>query len=162
MRRRCPDRAKLTLGSATVFAAMLSLISPALPEDAQTSAALFGKKLDAKVAVYLQKHPVRSSLLYDSVSSLLGTLGEVHGMAVDECENEPTFGDWQEQVPRLRENTVVALSASFSAGMRKYFAATPPHGPVVGASLCAQLIGRYAAIEHDIKAAGPALHKQGY
>src|SRR5271170_5518222 len=93
-------------------AAVLILISPALPEDAQTSADDFGKKVDAKVAAYLQKHPVRRSLLYNSVSSLLGTLGEVHGMAMHECDDEPALPDLQQQVPGLRENTVVALGAS--------------------------------------------------
>jgi hypothetical protein len=162
MRRRCPDRANLTLGSAAVIAAMLSLISPALSEDAQTSVDDFGKKVDAKVAAYLQKHPVRSSLLYDSVSGLVGTLGETYGMATHECEDEPDLPDWQELVPRLRENTLVALGASLTAGLKKYQAATPAGQPIVGGSHCAELMGHYAALERAIKAAGPALRKQGY
>jgi hypothetical protein len=162
MRRRCPDHAKLALASAALIAAMLSPISPALPEDAQTEADNFVKKVDAEVAAYLQKHPVRSSLLYDSVSTMLGNLGEVHGMALHECDYEPVFRDWEEQVPGLRENTVVALNASFSAGLKKYYAATPAGQPIVGGSHCAELLGHYAAIEHDIKAAGPALRKHGY
>jgi hypothetical protein len=162
MRRRCPDRAKLTLGSAVLIAAMLNLIGQALPEDAQISAEDFGKKVDARVAAYLQKHPVRRSLLYDSVSTMLGTLGEIRGMALDECESEPAFADWEEQVPGLHENTVVALNASLSAGLKKYTEATPPGQSIVGGSRCAELMGRYAAVERQIKAAGPALHKQGY
>ena len=162
MRRRCPDRAKLTFGSAVLIAAMLSPISPALPEDAQASVDEFGKKVDAKVAAYLQKHPVRSSLLYDSVSGLAGTLGETYGMATHECDDEPALPDWQEQLPGLRENTFVALGASLTAGLKKYQAATPVGQPIVGGSHCAELMGHYAALERAIKAAGPALHKQGY
>jgi hypothetical protein len=162
MRRRCPDRAKLTLASAALIASMLSPIGPALPEDAQTSIDESRKMIDAKVAAYLQKHPVRSSLLYESVSSLSGTLGETYGMAIHECEDEPVLPDWQEQLPGLHENTVVALGASLSAGFKRYLAATPAGQPIVGGSLCAQLMGHYAALERAIKAAGPALRKQGY
>jgi hypothetical protein len=162
MRRRCPDRAKLTLASAALIAAMLSSISPALPEDAQTSVDESRKKVDAKVAAYLQKHPVRPSLLYDSVSSLSGLMGEVFGMAVHECGDEPVLPDFQEQLPGLRENTVVALGASLSAGYKKYLAATPAGQPIVGGSQCAELMGHYATLERAIKAAGPALRKQGY
>jgi hypothetical protein len=162
MRRRCPDRAKLTLGSAAVIAALVGMSRPALPEDPQTWADNYVKKVDAQVAAYLQKHPVRSSSLYDSVSTMLGTLGEVRGMAVDECEYAPAFPDWEEQIPGLHENTVVALNASLSAGLKKYSADTPPGQPIVGGSRCAELMGRYAAVERQIKAAGPALRKQGY
>ena len=115
MRRRSPDRAKLTLASAALIAAMLIPIGPALPEDVQTSVDESGKKVEAKVAAYLQKHPVRPSLLYDSVSSLSGTLGETYGMAMHECEDEPVLPDLQEELPGLHENTVVALGASLSA-----------------------------------------------
>jgi hypothetical protein len=162
MRRRCPDHAKLTPGPAALIAAMLSLISPALAESAQTSVDESGKSGHAKVAAYLQKHPVRSSLLYDSVSSLSGLLGEVYGMALHECGDEPALPDWQEQIPGLRENTAVALGSSLLAGFNKYLAATPVGQPIVGGSHCAELMEHYATLERAIKAAGPALRKQGY
>jgi hypothetical protein len=159
MRRRCPDRARLTLASAALIAAMLSPISPALPEDAQTSIDDFGKRWTPK---WRRIYKSASSLLYNYVSSLLGTLGEVYGMTLHECEDEPTLPDWREQVPGLRENTVVALGLSLTADLKKYQAATPAGQPIVGGSHCAELMGHYAALERAIKAAGPALRKQGY
>ncbi len=162
MQHRRPGRADLTVASAVVIAAMLSLSGPALPQGGQSDIDAYVKNVDAEVELYLQKHPVRPSLLFDSVSSLVGTLGEVHVIAIDQCEFSPVSRVWQDAVPGLRENTIVALNASFTKGMRKYSAATPANQTVVDRSLCAEQKRHYAAILRELKALGPALRKQGY
>ncbi|MGD0564394.1 MAG: hypothetical protein ABSA66_15060 [Roseiarcus sp.] len=160
MQRRRPGRAGLTVAFA--IAATLTLAGPALPQDPQSEVDAYAKNVDAEAEHYLQKHPVRPSSLFDSVSSLVGTLGEVHAMAIDECESAPVSRDWQDAVPRLHENTIVALNASFTKGMKKYRAAAPARQTVVDQSLCAEQQWRSATILRDLEAQGPALRKQGY
>ncbi|MGD0763746.1 MAG: hypothetical protein ABR929_11295 [Roseiarcus sp.] len=162
MQRRRPDRADLTIASAVVIAAMLSLNGPALPQDAQSEVDAYHKKVDADVALYLQKHPVRPSPLFDAVSSLLETLGEVHAMAIDACEDEPDIPEWQGAVPGLHENTIIALGASFTKGLKKQIAAAPAQDTIVDQSLCLEDERRIAAMMGDLAAMDAPLRKQGY
>jgi hypothetical protein len=162
MQRRRPGRADLTVASAVVIVATLSLSEPALPQDAQSEVDAYRKKVDAEVELYLQKHPVRPSLLFDSVSSLLGTLGELQVMALGACEYEPATPEWRDAVPGLHENTIIALGESFTKGEKKQIAAAPAQDTIVDQSLCAEQEWRSAAILRDLKALGPALRKQGY
>jgi hypothetical protein len=159
-------RTDLTILSAGMIAAMLGLTSPALPEDLQTLQAetdAYMKGLDADVKEYLQKHPVRYSLLMDSVWRMVETLGEVRVMALDQCEFAPFFQEWEDALPKLHANTVLALEVSFKTGMAKYRNFTPPEQAViVDRSLCAEEKRHYLHIVRDLKGLGPALLKQGY
>ena len=151
--------------AAAVIAGM-SLSGCAAPQESEkarelTSSANAGNKaVDDKVTAYLQAHAVRASLLFDSVSRLLETLGETKARTIDECEYEPEFRDWEELVPGLRENTTVALLQSFTRGMNKVPAST--EAPPVDSSFCAELNLRYSRILLDLKGLAPALRKQGY
>jgi hypothetical protein len=141
---------------------MLSLTRPALPEDAQAGLDAYVNSVDAQVELYLKKHPVRPSLLFDSASSLAGTLGQFHVMEIDQCQFEPVSRAWQEELPGLRENTIIALGASYANGEKKYRAATPSTKVVVDRSSCAEDKRRFAAIVRELKGLSPALRKQGY
>ena len=147
---------------AVAIAASANPALPALAEDSRNWASEFSRKADADVADYLKKHPVRPSLLYDSVSMMLATLGKVDAMATDECVSDPAFPDWREVIPRLRENTVVALYASFLNAQKEYRAATPPGETIRDGTLCDEQIRRHAEIEGQLARLGPALRKQGY
>ena len=162
MQGRRPGRADLAIASAVVVAAMLTLNGAALPQDAQSEVDAFHKKVDADVALYLQKHPVRPSQLFDAVSSLLGTLGEVHAMAIDACEDQPDIPEWQGAVPGLHENTIIALGASFTRGLKRRIAATPAQDTIVDPSLCLADERRIAAMMGDLAAMDASLRKQGY
>jgi hypothetical protein len=162
MQRRRPGFAHSTAACAVAIAAALSLGGPALAQDAESATDAYSKKVDADVALYLQKRPVRRSPLFDSVSSLLAMLGEINAMAIDQCQSLPDFPDWRDALPGLRENTVIALHASFTKGMRTYMAATLPGETVVRQSLCLEDERRAAAMMGDLAAMDAALRKQGY
>ncbi|MGD1016658.1 MAG: hypothetical protein ABR863_09515 [Roseiarcus sp.] len=162
MQRRRPGFADLTAAGAAAIAMALSLGGPALPQDAQSEVDAFHKKVDADVALYLQKRPVRPSPVFDAVSLLLETLGEVHAMAIDACEDQPDIPEWQGALPGLHENTIIALGASFTKGLKKQIAATPAQDTIVDPSLCLEDERRIAAMMGDLAAMDAALHKQGY
>jgi hypothetical protein len=162
MHHRRPRFAHLTAACAAAIAAALSLGGPALAQDAQSATDAYSKKVDADVALYLQKHPVRRSPLFDAVSSLLATLGETNAMAIDQCKFMPDFPDWRDALPGLRENTIIALHASFTKGMRTYMAATPPDEAVARQALCLEDERRAAAMMDDLAAMDAPLRKQGY
>jgi hypothetical protein len=162
MQRCVRGPARRSIASAVAIAAMLSLTRPALPEDAQAGLDAYVNSVDAQVELYLKKHPVRPSLLFDSASSLVGTLGQFHVMEIDQCQFEPISRAWQDELPGLRENTIVALGASYANGEKKYRAGTPPVQAVVDRSSCAEDKRNFTAILRELKALTPALRKQGY
>ncbi len=159
------SRIRFAAANAVVIAILMGSPGPALPQDLQSLeswADAYSKNVDERVAQYLQKHPVRRSLLFDSVSSMLETLGQTKARAIDECEYEPEFGDWEAVVPRLRENTTIALNASFSKGNR-IDRSPPPTGQMfVGRFFCDELMLQYDRILRDLHGVGLALVKQGY
>src|ERR1700689_5358512 len=148
MQRCVRGPARWSIASTVAITAMLSLTRPALAEDAQAGLDAYVNSVDAQVELYLKKHPVRSSLLFDSASSLAGTLGQFHVMEVDQCKFEPMSRAWQEELPGLRENTIIALGASYANGERKYRAATPSV-VVVDRSSCAEDKRRFAGIVRE-------------
>jgi hypothetical protein len=162
MQRRRPGRADLIVLSALVVAATLSLIHAALSQDAKIDLDAYMKRNEAERAQYLQEHPVRPSTLFDSVSSLTGTLGEFDVIALDACEFAPILADWRDVVGGLRENTIIALAESHLAAENRYIAATPADHTVVDRSLCAEAKRRHALIVRQLKSLVPALRKQGY
>jgi len=162
MQRRRQDRADLTVVSAIVIAATLSLTRPALSQDAKIDLDAFMKSNEAERAQYLQEHPVRPSKLFDSVSSLVGTLGKLNVIALDACEFAPILADWQDAVHGLRENTIIALAESHLNAEKKYMAATPSDHTVVDRSLCADVKRRHAQFVRQLKSLTPALRERGY
>jgi len=164
---RLTGRIDPAVAFAIVIAAMLGSSGCAAPQVSEKSQEITGsidaetKAVDAEVTAYLQKHPVRPSLLFEAVSTTVGTLGETQVMAMHECEYETEFRDWEELIPKMRENTTVALLQSFSKGKLKD-SGTTLAGQPVSRSFCAELKRRYAAIELDLAGLGQALRKQGY
>lgn len=161
-----PSRTDWTVLPAAVIATILSLTHPALPEDLQTLQAetdAYVKDVDAQVKQYLQQHPVKYSLLIDSVWRMVETLGEVHVMALDQCQFDPFFKEWEDELPKLHENTLLSLEVSFKTGMAKYRKFSPPEQSlIVDRSLCAEEKRHYLHIVRELKGLGPALRKQGY
>ncbi len=162
MQRRRLGRADLTAVSAIVIAATLSLTRPALSQDAKIDLDAYMKSNEAARAQYLQEHPVRPSLLFDSVSSLVGTLGDFDVMALDACDYAPILADWQDVVHGLRENTIVALGESHLNAEKRRIAATPADYTIVDRSLCADVKRRHAQIVRELKSLVPALREHGY
>lgn len=164
MNNRCVNSLVSVLATAAVIAGMLGSSGCAAPESEKSRAITSSldadiKAADDKVTAYLQENPVRASLLFDSVSTMLENLGQNKSMTIDQCEYEPEFRDWERLVPGLRENTTVSLRQSFRRGMDK---AWPVGGRPVGRSFCAELKRQYNRILHDIQGVGPVLRKQGY
>jgi hypothetical protein len=162
LQRRRPGRADLTVVSAIVIAATLSLTHPALSQDAKSDLDAYMKRNEAERAQYLQEHPVRPSTLFDSVSSLVGTLGEFDVIALDACEYDPLLPEWRDAVGGLRENTIVALAESHLNAEKRRIAAMPADQTVVDRSLCAEAKRRHAEIVRQLKSLVPALRKRGY
>ncbi len=147
--------------AAIVFDAILALARPAAAQSEQEDLGAQSEALDAKETLYLQQHPVRPSLLFDSVLGLVETLGEFDARAIDACDYVQDFRDWQAMLPKLRENTIVAFSAGFRRGVEKVLA-TPSSETVTYRSLCADIKRNYNKTLRDIAEAAPALRKAGY
>ena len=144
-----------------LFIAILGFAGPAAPQDAQDDRAEQTKQLEAEVAEYLQKHPVKESALFDSVGAMVEVLGEVKTMTLGVCEYEADLPDWNVALGPLHENTKVALQMDFLNGGRKERERTPAD-TLPDRRFCAELQRRYREVLRQFKIFGPALRKAGY
>ena len=151
---------------ATLMAAIVALFVLTAPSRAQEPAPdsgnAFDKQTHAKIDLYLAKHPVRPSPLFEATTRLMALLGRLDAMIVDACEFDPDFPNWQDAAKGLRENTVLAFTRSYGDEMRKEMDETPASGTVRDRLLCADEKRHREKTVRELQRDFAALRRQGY
>jgi hypothetical protein len=122
----------------------------------------YHRKNEAEIDLYLAKHPVRSSPLFEAAARLIAVVGRFDAMIIDACEYDPAFPDWRDAARGLRENTVVALGKSYVDEMRKEIDETPASHTFRDRSLCADEKRHRESLFRQLKSTLTALRREGY